>query len=49
MLYEIFFFRLLSPRHGDRWCGPSGKAGNQGVREDDQLLERAENLAADAD
>jgi len=29
----------------------SGKAGNQGVREDarDQLLELAENLAADAD
>lgn len=37
----IFFLRLLSPRHGDRWCGPSGKAGNQGVREDDQLLERS--------
>lgn len=40
-IYEYFFLRLLSPRHGDRWCDPSGKAGNQGVREDDQLLERS--------
>jgi len=49
---SVFFSTAVVFFHGragtDGGPGP-GKAGNQGVREDDQLLEWAENLAADAD
>jgi len=46
---HVGFFLSAARARGQMAARPRYKAGNQGVREDDQLLEWAENLAADAD